>query len=795
MQIIILLPLFMVTIFSANAQMGKGNIINQKQQPLAGATIFLLKAKDSSLLQTTITNNEGNFMFNNVDTMSVLVRVNIVGYTTQTQRLMQQKTLQIAMLPSNTTLIEVVVTAKKQIIEVKPDKIIFNVENSINAIGNSGFDLLRKSPGVVIDNNDNISLLGSAATIYIDSKPSPLSGKDLAANLKTLQSTNIESIEIIKNPSAKYDAAGAGGIINIRLKKNKNYGLNGNINAGYGIGVYGKYNTGLSLNYRNKKVNIFSNYSNNFGKNQSYINLYREQADSIYNQKSMITANTNGQNIKTGIDIFINNKNTFGFLATVIGDDWHEKNNTATPITSINTKMAGNTLVANNVAVGSKLNYNFNANYRYADTSGREWNTDIDFGVFTNNNNNYQPNQYKTFDLQSIVEEKNYNINTDRKINLLTIKTDYEQKLGAGKLGFGLKSSFVKTNNIFDFYNRIDQQNIIDSNRSNTFKLTENIYAAYVNYQIKIKKWDAQVGVRAEETNTIGTLGANNNMNYQQVKRRYLNFFPSFGVSYQTNNNNSFGINFSRRISRPTYQNLNPFESKLDELSYQKGNPFLKPEYTNSIALTHTYKYTLNTSIGYKSTTNFSTQITDTIEGKRNFIQQRNAGTQQTIYANISYPYSIKKWWSTYSNIGGTRQYNNVDVGLNKKSNLVVNTFNIYSQQTFTLPQKYAFEFSGFYNSPGIWGGTFLSKAFWGIDAGIQKRFLQESLSVKLAVSDIFKTMHWRGISNFNGLYMDASGGWESRQLKINSTYKFGKNTIKAQRKRSTGSDDINKRF
>jgi iron complex outermembrane recepter protein len=795
MRLLILTAALLIATCNAKAQTISGNIISEKKEAVANATVGLLLAKDSSLIRSEISDQNGGFSFALTDTIPMLISVSAIGYQIQIKNVQQPLPVLITMTAAPKALNEITVTSKKPMIEVKPDKVIFNIENSVNAIGNTGFDLLRKSPGVMIDNNDNVSLLGNGVAIYIDNKPSPLTGKELSSFLRSLQSTDIEAIELIKNPSAKYDAAGTGGIINIRLKKNKNYGLNGNVNAGYGIGIYSKYNTGFSLNYRNKKINIFSNFSNNWGNNQSYINLYREQADSIYNQKSINTSRTSGQNVKAGIDYFINKKNTVGMLVSLFNDNWDERNNTATPILSIDTKVPSRTLVANNTAAGKKLNANFNINYHYADTSGYEWNTDADYGVFTTSNNNYQPNQYRTPDLQTILEEKNYNIVTNRDIHLFTLKSDYEQNVAGGRLGAGVKASFVTTDNGFDFFNVINRQNIIDSNRSNKFTLTENIYAAYISYQKKIKKWDIQAGIRAEQTNTTGTLAGNIAGNNQQVKRSYTNFFPSAGISYEVNNNNSLNINYSRRINRPGYQSLNPFESKLDELSYQKGNPFLKPEYTSSISLTHTYKYTLNTTVGYSRTTDFSTQITDTIEGKRNFIQQRNAGTQQNIYISISYPFNVTKWWSVYASVNGGRLINKVNLGPGRISNIAVSSYGVYNQHTITLPKKITLEVSGFYYSPSIWGGTFLNRAFWGVDAGLQKRLMKDKATIKISVSDIFKSMQWRGISNFSGLYMDASGGWESRQFKLSFTYRFGRKEIKSQRSRSTGSDEVNKRL
>lgn len=769
--------------------------MNEKKELLANATVSLLKLKDSSLLRSTITDNNGGFTLSYTDTVAVLISISSTGYQTQWIKVGNLNTVNIVLVTANKQLKEVIVEGKRPMIEVKPDKIVFNIENSNNAVGNTAFDLLRKSPGVIIDNNENISLLGTAVAVYIDGKPSPLTGTELAAFLKSVQSTDIEAIELIKNPSAKYDAAGTGGIINIKLKKNKNYGLNGSVNTGYGIGFFSKYNSGITMNYRNKKVNVFGNYSNYWGKNRSFINLYREQADSIFDQKSINNSVYGGHNIKAGVDYFINKKSTFGILLSLFADDWNDGNLAITPIANLNTKIPARTLVADNTTKGNKLNSNFNLNYKYADTSGRDWNTDFDFGVFNSLQNNWQPNRYKTPDLQTVLEEKIYTIVTDRSIQLFTFKSEYEQNFKGGKLGVGIKTSFVKTANAFDFSDVINNRAFIDNNRSNDFTLTENINAAYINYKRTLKKWNIQLGMRAEQTNTRGVLSGVTNNADRDVKRHYLNWFPSFGTSYTINSRNGINLNYSRRINRPGYQSLNPFESKLDELTYQKGNPFLKPEYTNSISFTHSYKYTLNTTIGYSKTTDFSTQITDTIEGRRNFIQQRNAGTRDNFYINISYPFNITKWWSVYANAGASRLINKVNLGVNRISNLFANSWSFYNQHTITLPQKLTLEVSGFYNSPSIWGGTFLNRPFWGVDAGLQKRLLKDKATLKMSVSDVFFSMQWRGISNFAGLYMDASGGWESRQFKVNFSYRFGRKEIKAQRNRSTGNDDINKRL
>jgi iron complex outermembrane recepter protein len=794
MRLFILFAVFTCFTIAGNAQQtASGTVTNNRKEPLANASVLLYRSADSSLVQSQLTQTNGGFRFSLPDTGRFYVQAFATGHQ---QAMLPVSNSMIITLPIITQTNQLAtVKAKKPMIEVTASKIIFNVEGSINAIGNTGFDLLRKSPGVMIDNNDNISYLGNGVAVYIDGKPSPLRGAELAAFLRSLQSADIESIELIKNPGAKYDAAGVGGIINIKLKKNKNYGLNGSVNTGYGIGIFSKYNGGFNLNYRNKQVNLFGNYSYSNRQDRSFMNLYREQGDSIFDQKSRNTSRNSGHNVKAGADFFLGKKSTLGILASVFTSQWNDRNLATTPILGRNNKILNRTLIADNRTAGEKADANFNINYRWADTSGREWNTDADYGYYFTEQDNRQPNQYFLPDGQTINEEKNYNIFSRRRISLFTFKSDYEQKLWGGRLGAGVKNSNVTTRNGFDFSNQVGSVFVIDNGRSNQFTLTENIFAAYINYKRQFKKWSVEGGLRAEQTNTRGQLSNANNIADRDVKRSYLNLFPSMGLSYQLNTKNSVNFNYSRRIDRPGYQSLNPFESKLDELTYQKGNPFLKPEYTNSYSITHSYKYTLNTSIGFVKTTDFSVPITDTIEGRRNFIQQRNAGVRTNVYINISYPFNVTKWWNVYANVSANSLTNKVNLGPGRISNLTVNSWGLYSQHTFTLPKKWTAELSGFYNSPSIWGGTFLNRAFWGVDAGVQKRFWNNNASVKLSVSDLFFSMQWRGISDFAGLYMDASGGWESRQLKLNFNYRFGNKQVKAQRNRKTANEDLKGRL
>src|SRR6478672_1326103 len=321
MRKIQLLTAMLLLSAGAFAQTITGVVNGSDGKPMNGATVSLLHAKDSSVVKLDATKDEGRFRFSEAKDGNYLISVTNVGHSKYISTPFAVAGADvalpaIALTKSADDLKGVTVTARRPIVEVKADKTIVNVEGTINSVGNDALELLRKSPGVTVDKDENISLSGkNGVQVYIDGRPSPLSGSDLANYLKSLQSSQIEAIELITNPSAKYEAAGNAGIINIRLKRNKSYGANGTLNAGWNIGTYAKYNGGGSLNYRNKKWNLFSTYNYNQGLRANYMNLYRTTAvDTSFTQRSIMTGTYTGHNFKAGADYYADSRNTFGVM-------------------------------------------------------------------------------------------------------------------------------------------------------------------------------------------------------------------------------------------------------------------------------------------------------------------------------------------------------------------------------------------------------------------------------------------------------------------------------------------------
>jgi len=790
--------------FNSNAQVS-GNTKDAQGAPITGATISLLAAKDSAIKKLAVSKANGVYIFTGIAAGKYLVKATNVGYQPVFSAPFEVNAdaVNVADLKLNkvaANLKAVVVTAQKPMVEMKADKMIVNVEGTINSVGSDALDLLRKSPGVMVDKDENLSLAGkNGVQVYVDGRPSPLSGQDLASYLKTLNSSQIEAIEIITNPSAKYEAAGNAGIINIRLKKNKSLGTNGSVNAGWNIGTYAKYNAGINLNYRNKKINLFGNYSYNKGLMENKLSIYRTVADSLFNQTGIITMDNESHNFKAGMDYFIDKKNTVGMVVNGTLSNPAMNNKSTTPISYLPTNTVDRILVADNSSALKRDNVNLNLNYSYNDLKGKSLVVNADHGTYAINSNQLQPNYYYNETGKILLSSVVYRMKAPTDININSVKADWEQPFKKGTLGFGGKFAHVKTDNDFKRYNVYGNNEQLDKDRSNRFNYTENISAAYVNYNRAFKGIALQAGVRMEHTAAKGVstgqqLAAGNYENYNETfKRSYTGFFPSAAVTFNKKPANQYSITYSRRIDRPNYQDLNPFEFKLDEYTFQKGNINLRPQYTNSIGLTNIYKYKLTTTLNYSHVKDLFTQVFDTAEKSKAFVSKQNLATQDVVSLSISYPYRYKAY-SMFANVNSFYTKYEADYGAGRKINVNAGGLTLYIQNSIKFAKIFTAELTGYYSAPTVFQGTIKAKSMYFADAGLQKQILKGRGTVKTSVSDVFHTFKFSGVSEFAGQRTDIKANWESRQFKLNFVYRFGSNLVKAARQRATGADDEMKR-
>ena len=640
-----------------------GTVLDEKGATMPFATVSLLKAKDSSLVKGALTNENGVYNIDRVNSGNYVVSVSVIGYTKLKSKafVVNAADIVVPTLKLSTgikALKEVTVTGSRPLIERQLDRTVMNVENSVLAAGNSAMEILERAPGVSIDKDDNISLKGKqGVTVMINDKLTYLSSAQLATLLRSTDGTTIQSIEIITNPSAKYDAAGNSGIINIKLKKNKQSGTNGSITTGVGYGAYWKDNSSVSLNHKDGALNVFGTFSHNDNKRANELDLKRIVTDSIggktyFNQFSAMPHVNHNNSYRVGADYDLSNKNTIGFLVNGYFNAENDVNNNNTYIgTQPN-------VVSSYQNTTSQINQTYdnfavNLNDRLKiDTNGQALAIDLDYSKFNNNSiaqyntNFYAPNGAIN---GTPVLLRNQ---TPSIITIRTAKADYTYPITKTlKLETGAKFSDVKTDNNLQAQRNINGTYINDTTLTNRFVYDEKISAGYINLGQTFKKTSIQAGLRAEYTTSDGTL-----VGAPPVSRSYVDFFPSVFINHTINDKNEIGLSYSRRIDRPGYDDLNPFIYYLDQYTYSKGNPFLNPQYTNNFELNYTYAKTINVSLGYSQTTDAITQliVTDP-KTKATYQTTYNLQTQNNYNLNINSPYTITKWWT--GNINATAFY------------------------------------------------------------------------------------------------------------------------------------------
>jgi opacity protein-like surface antigen len=781
-----------------------GKILDNENQPVINAPVLLKTEKDSTLFKGAISDDQGSFYFERLPQGNYFIEIDYIGmqkYTSGRIEFMDQNPINlgdISLLQNSQLMNEVTVTSKRSILEVKPDRTVFNVQGTINASGQSGINLLRKAPGILIDNNNNITVLGrSGVLIYVDGKRIPLSGDELSNFLNTINSEQIDRIDIITNPGAKYEAQGNAGIIDIKLKKDENLGSNGSLSTNISQGKYTQANLNLLGNHRTKLVNIFGNVGTNKGKNWSFMEFSNFQNSIRTNEKNDFFNVNNGYNARLGVDFFISKYQTIGILANAgILKNKIKTNNITVIYPSFFTKVVDSILVAINTGQSDQDQGAINFNYTF-DNSKNKVSIDINYASYINSNFLYQSNQYFQKDTLTLRSENLHSFDTPRDINIGTVRMDYETTIGKGSLSTGLKLSQVNTINTFLFYDIFNGQSIRNNRRSNKFEYEELVYAGYINYASKIsEKWNLSSGLRAEYTNARGDLSAfTPDLEEGPVYFKYISFFPSTGLSYNHSPKHNWALNYSRRINRPNYNVLNPFREQISELSYSKGNKNLQPEKIHNLELGYTFNYMYNVKLGFSRTDNQITRLIgpDNEDPRAGFISWDNLATQDIFSLNASLPFTINKWWSLYLNAAVTYTDNRADYGNEGKVDVQAGSYSLYQQSTFNLGKGYTGEISGWYSGPGVWGGVFLFDPSYSLDLGLQKKFIKERLNVKISASDVTYQSKWSGYSEFNGLRGEGKGGWDSRRISLNLSYELGNKKVKS-RKRNVGLEEESKR-
>lgn len=800
--------------FMLNAQSGKGKIsvtiLSDQQVLLENATVELLKVKDSSLMKVALSDKSGVAEFENIPFGGYLLKASMSGraiqYTSSFVLSSDQSQVTVSKIllqPDTKQLNNVTVTARKPFIQKLSDRIVVNVENSIVSAGSSAMDVLERSPGVNVDQNDNISLRGrSGVIIMIDNKPTAMTGSDLANYLKGLPSATIERIDIITNPSAKYDASGNAGIIDIRMKKDQRLGTNGTFTTGYGQGIYPKANAGATFNYRNKKINVFGsyNYANRVGLNhlildRSFYNNGIYNGGDLKDNYSKLPYHTNTTRI--GADFFPNKKTIIGFVINGNFNKYDRTSSNSSVVIDPQKKDASTfESLATNNDHGNNIVANINFKHTF-DSTGKEITADLDYGSYNSGSLTRNATRYYKLDGSTLQPDYILDGDQDGKLNFKTAKVDYVNPLKKGaKWEAGFKTSFVSSDNDAKFYDVSSGTPQNDVNKTNRFFYKEYNNAGYLNFSKEFKKFDIQFGLRGEHTH-LKTHQVNGNVFFDSS---YFQLFPSAFFNYKLKEDQTLGVSVSRRIDRPGYSQLNPFLFLIDPTTYATGSPGLLPEFTWSYELSYTMK-NLNFTFGYSHSTKSQNiaiakfkDVFPNIPSEDNVTVQIPINLSSSDYygVSVSAPLRISKWWNMINNADIYYQKFNGSLGattLDKGKPAA----NIRTNNTFVLKKGWTAELTGSVSSGGQYGFMELDPQ-WGVDAGLQKIVLKNKGTLRFNITDIFWTNLPKAVITYNNYIEKWHAYRETRVANLTFTYRFGNSKVQAARRRVTGSEEERQR-
>ncbi|RKS01034.1 outer membrane beta-barrel family protein [Flavobacterium sp. 102] len=776
-----------------------GNLTFEKTISANAIFIYLIESDSKKLIKTETPLETNDFKFENVSKGTYFIKIVADGKTKHLGNPFEAKSnliLQSIIIRADENLLdEVVITKSKPYIERQQGKMILNVDSNIGSTGSSVFEVLEKAPGINVDNNDNISLRGkNGILVQIDGKPTPMTGSNLANYLRGIPSRSIDKIEFITNPSAKYDAAGAS-IINIKMKKDKKIGVNGSISSSYSQGKYAKNNNNLSLNYRDKKVNLFGNYSFAYREGFNDLQLDRKfYEDGIftgaYEQDNFLRMNFRNHLARVGADFYANKKHTFGIIVNNISNKFNPTGSNRSDVFDETDNLASR-FQTKNRSRDHWHNHSVNLNHKFViDTLGTELTTDFDYANYGNKTQQNFTTRY--FNLNNSEFQDPYLLYGDIKgdLKIYALKSDYVTVLKNNiKLETGVKSSYVKADNNLAFYDKSSGVPVFDPTKSNHFIHEENINAAYVITSKEFKKWSFNIGLRVENTNITGKQLVDNT----SFKNSYTQLFPNAVFSYTLNEKNSLELNYSRRISRPSYDQLNPFKFFLDPTTYKEGNPYLLPQSTHSIELTHVLKQKIFTTLNFSRTTDNITEVIAPSEDDQQLTIQtnKNLNTVDIVGLFAIVPLEINKWWNVNNSLNFYYGYYTGTVANTTIKNEGNFTCNFNSTNSFKLGNGFTAEWTGNYRAREVYAFMDVDP-IWFMNIGCQKKFKNNSV-LRFAFNDIFYTNRTTASTAFTDYKENFKVARDTRVATISYTYNFGKNNG-PQRRRTGGADDIKQR-
>lgn len=783
-----LLLLFSVTLHAQSIV--NGRVHDENNAPLSQVTVSI-KSISNQTQKSISTDKNGSFSFElpygNYDLI-----ISYLGYSNFIREdisvVSKQMNLgNISLLPSAQSLEEIEIKGERKLIERLSDRMVINIENSILADGMTALEILQRAPAVKVDDDGNISMRGkSDVAVMINGKLSYLSPRDLATLLKGTSSSSIKSVELITNPSAKYDAQGMGGMINIVMKNDKKAGFNLSVNSYGGAGRKERYGAGFNLNSQKDNWNFILGFDKGFRGEEEFRTLNRfferNPSESLA-RKSIQYSHTNEplqtNNAKAGVDFQANEKLSLGIGWTGSFGTYKNFNEGYNNILFSNEELISNSLT-NNSNISKWNTHTLMANLQQKIGS----NDNLLSADFEYLHAHYKADQQLISDFQKTIHQPAFlskRKNQTPSITQLYVgKLDYLQHINSHqRLELGWKSSFMNAdNNAINDTLKVGNW-VNDGSTSNHFLYNENIHAGYVNYHLESNNWNFTAGIRVENTYSLGNQLTSNLQN----ERKYTNWFPSTSITRKIGEKHSVQFSYSKRVNRPDYEELNPFRYYIDAFVFYEGNPLLQPELANAFELNYSFGKNLHASFYYTDVKDVMTSVLTqlpaqnvTIRSIANIEGFRNKGV------NINHSYSPINFWTSINNANIFEnhyfgKFNNESIDNREWS------YAIQSNNIFKLPKKWSFEINGQYNSPQT-DGVLRQKGFGFVSAGLMKNVWKDKVSLKLAVNDIFKSMTYQTESYAGGVRMNQNFNLDSRTFIFSATIKLGKELNGRQKKK-----------
>jgi outer membrane receptor protein involved in Fe transport len=775
----------------------KGTVIDESSLPLPFSQLGLKRSTDSVTVQHLLSDEKGNFLFTIHSTGKYFVEAKMMGYSIGNSKVFEvlnNETIDLGLVqlrPEAKQLGTVNVISALPFVERKADKIVINL-NGIGA-GAPIMDVMNQLPGVTVTPDDRLSLNGRNVQIYIDGKATTLSADALVGMLRGISSSSVQKVELIAQPSAKYDAAGNGGIINIIRKKNYKAGLNGNVYSGVGKGQYGKVNGGLNLNYKGKAYNVLltMDYNDNrYFNNSDITSTFLDPAASVTGiSVSKLTSVRKSTNYtpNLGLDLYLSEKTTLS-ASIKPGYQLFEKD-TKADIRSVGP--SGNfTAGSNFLNLADTRSTNFSSGVRLQrqiDTAGRQFSTDFDYYRYSNIN--AQDN--RTIDLYengNIISEIPSILKQDRVFDVYALKMDYTHPMAKGKeITMGVKTSYVVSDNSNKSLIALSGSNSSGIDQSDTFLYRENISAAYITYARNAKKFSYQLGLRGEHT-----WGKGNQQNGMgAIGRNYFNIFPSFHGDYKISKNHSLSLGLNKRIERPGYENLNPLERIISSSNLQQGNPNLLPVQAYNAEFYYSYKNDFWFGLTYSLSLDDFTSISVPLGNGVVSVKPGNADYSGYKSAQMAYNKQVLPYLFTSTVLTLSRRSFKGELNGALLQNDGITALSATSYNSFSLTKNFSISVLFNYRGKSM-ERNIVNNPYTYLTAGTRYSFLSKKAYVQLNFVDIFKS--------YKNIYQQNSGPvmqlwqnqFETRMVKLNMSYSFG-GTVK-NIKKGNGAEEERKR-